>query len=162
MTDLEPLIANNPFFEGFAREHLEVVVGCAKNVVFKDGEFIFPLPPSAKIDTLLLGCTHYPLLAGVLRYSVGDGVAIVDSATATASSLAELLSVNALEAPGTTRGTAADAGMAGHEPPDETVEAPTHRQLTTGDVAAFRAAAERMFGEEFPDIDAVDLEAGLA
>ena len=26
------------------------------------GEFVFPRPPSAKIDTLLLGCTHYPLL----------------------------------------------------------------------------------------------------
>jgi glutamate racemase len=127
-----------------------------------DGEFIFPLPPSARIDTLLLGCTHYPLLAGLLRDCVGDSVAIVDSATATASSLAELLSVNALEAPGTTRGTAADAGMAGHEPPDETAEAPTHRQLTTGDVRAFRAVAERMFGEEFPDVDSVDLEAGVA
>jgi glutamate racemase len=127
-----------------------------------DGEFIFPLPPSARIDTLLLGCTHYPLLAGLLRDCVGDTVAIVDSATATASSLAELLSVNALEAPGTTRGTAADAGMAGHEPPDETAEAPIHRQLTTGDVAAFRTVAERMFGEEFPDVDSVDLEAGVA
>jgi hypothetical protein len=70
--------------------------------------------------------------------------------------------VNALEAPGTTRRTAADAGIAGHEPPEETAEAPTHRQLTTGDVAAFRAVAERMFGEEFPDIEAVNLEAGLA
>jgi glutamate racemase len=126
-----------------------------------DGEFIFPLPASARIDTLLLGCTHYPLLAGVLREVVGDSVAIVDSATATASSLSELLSVNAMEAPGTSRGTAADAGMAGHEPPGETVEVPTHRQLTTGDVAAFRVVAERMFGEEFPDIDAVDLEAGV-
>jgi glutamate racemase len=128
----------------------------------EDGDFIFPLPPSAKIDTLLLGCTHYPLLATILRASVGDSVAIVDSATATASSLAELLSVNALEAPGTTRGTAADAGMAGHEPPDELATAPTHRQLTTGDVAAFRSVAERMFGEEFPEIDAIDLEAGVA
>jgi glutamate racemase len=127
-----------------------------------DGEFIFPLPPSARIDTLLLGCTHYPLLARLLRDCVGDSVAIVDSATATASSLAELLSVNALEAPGTTRGTAADAGMAGHEPPDELAVQPTHRQLTTGDVAAFRIVAERMFGEEFPDIDSVDLEAGVA
>jgi len=126
------------------------------------GDFIFPLPPSAKIDTLLLGCTHYPLLAGILRAIVGDSIAIVDSATATASSLAELLSVNALEAPGTTRGTAADAGMAGHEPPDETAEAPSHRQLTTGNVAAFRTVAERMFGEEFPDIDSIDLEAGQA
>jgi glutamate racemase len=128
----------------------------------EDGEFIFPLPPSARIDTLLLGCTHYPLLAGVLRDSVGDGVAIVDSATATGSSLAELLSVNALEAPGTTRGTAADAGMAGHEPPDEIAAPPTHRQLTTGDVAVFRAVAERMFGREFPEIEPVDLEAGPA
>jgi hypothetical protein len=82
----------------------------------EDGDFIFPLPPSARIDTLLLGCTHYPLLA-VLRECVGDSVAIVDSATATASSLAELLSVNGWRRPGTTRGTAADAGMAGHEPP---------------------------------------------
>jgi glutamate racemase len=127
-----------------------------------DGEFIFPLPPSARIDTLLLGCTHYPLLAGLLRECVGDSVAIVDSATATASSLAELLSVNALEAPGTTRGTAADAGMAGHEPPDETAGRPVHRQLTTGDVDIFRTVAERMFGEEFPDVDSVDLEAGAA
>jgi glutamate racemase len=127
-----------------------------------DGEFIFPLPPSARIDTLLLGCTHYPLLAGLLRDCVGDSVAIVDSATATASSLAELLSVNALEAPGTTRGTAADAGMAGHEPPDETAARPVHRQLTTGDVVAFRTVAERMFGDQFPDVDSVDLEAGVA
>ncbi len=128
----------------------------------EDGEFIFPLPPSARIDTLLLGCTHYPLLSGVLRGCVGDGVAIVDSATATASSLAELLSVNGLEAPGTTRGTAADAGMAGHEPPHETLATATHRQLTSGDVAAFRAVAERMFGEEFPEIEAVDLGAAGA
>jgi glutamate racemase len=128
----------------------------------EDGDFIFPMPPSARIDTLLLGCTHYPLLAPVLRDSVGDAVAIVDSATATASSLAELLSVNALEAPGTTRGTAADAGMAGHEPPDEVAVPPTHRQLTTGDPGRFRAVASRMFGEEFPDVEGIILEAGAA
>jgi hypothetical protein len=29
-------------------------------------------------------------------------------------------------------------------------------------VAAFRSVAERMFGEEFPDVEAVDLEAGPA
>lgn len=127
-----------------------------------DGDFIFPLPPSARIDTLLLGCTHYPLLAAVLRASVGDSVAIVDSATATASSLAELLSVNGMEAPGTTRGTAADAGMAGHEPPGETFTVPSHRQLTTGNVGAFRALAERMFGEAFPEVEGVDLEPGAS
>ena len=100
------------------------------------GEFIFPLPASARIDTLLLGCTHYPLLRPVIETIAGERVAIVDSATATASALAELLGVNALEAPATT---------------------PVHRQLTTGDVASFRALATRLFGEEFTDVAAVEL-----
>ncbi len=126
----------------------------------EDGEFVFPLPASARIDTLLLGCTHYPLLTASLRGCVGEAVAIVDSATATASSLSELLSVNALEAPGTSRGTAADAGMAGHEPPDEEAASPTHLQLTTGDVETFRTIARRMFGDDFSDVQAVTLGAG--
>jgi len=155
---LVPLVeagqTSGPEVEAAVRQALAPLLG-ERN---EDGEFIFPLPPSARIDTLLLGCTHYPLLAGVLRACVGDGVAIVDSATATASSLAELLSVNGLEAPGTTRGTAADAGLAGHEPPNETRAAATHRQLTTGDIAAFRAVAERMFGDEFADVEAVELD----
>jgi glutamate racemase len=122
------------------------------------GEFVFPRPPSAKIDTLLLGCTHYPLLRPVLARAVGDRVAIVDSATATAATLAELLSVNGLEAPGTTRGTAADAGAAGHEPPADGYGGPaTHVQLTTGDVARFREIATRMFGDSFPDVEPVEL-----
>jgi glutamate racemase len=149
---------SGPEVEAAIREAVAPLLG-ERNA---DGEFIFPLPPSARIDTLLLGCTHYPLLLGALRQSVGDSVAIVDSATATASSLAELLSVNALEAPGTTRGTAADAGMAGHEAPDEAFAVPVHLQLTTGDVALFRSVAERMFGEAFPDVEAIDLEAGTA
>jgi len=122
-----------------------------------DGEFVFPLPPSARIDTLLLGCTHYPLLRSLLAAAVGEHVAIVDSATATASALAELLSVNGLEAPGTTRGTAADAGRDGHDAPDEIAAPATHQQLTTGDVDRFRSIASRMFGEAFPDVTSVEL-----
>jgi glutamate racemase len=102
------------------------------------GEFVFPLPPSAKIDTLLLGCTHYPLLRPVIEAVAGDGIALVDSASATASALAELLSINALEAPAGARAA--------------------HVQLTTGDVEAFRSIAERMFGEAFPDVAGVELE----
>jgi glutamate racemase len=160
--DLVPLVEAGRLSGADVEEAVRRAVAPLLGERNEDGDFIFPLPPSARIDTLLLGCTHYPLLSAVLRGSVGDGVAIVDSATATASSLAELLSVNALEAPGTTRGTAADAGMAGHEPPGETAVAPTHLQLTTGDVAVFRSVAERMFGEEFADIEAVDLGAGPA
>jgi glutamate racemase len=103
-----------------------------------EGEFIFPKPPGASIDTLLLGCTHYPLLRAVIAAQVGDGVAIVDSATATASALAELLNVNGLDAPA----AAMDA---------------THRQLTTGDPERFHELAGRLFGADFPDVEPVDL-----
>jgi glutamate racemase len=104
------------------------------------GDFVFPLPASARIDTLLLGCTHYPLLQPVIAALAGEGIAIVDSAQATASALSELLSINGLE-----------AGSGG--------PAPSHQQLTTGDVAAFRAIARRMFGDGFPDVSGIDLRA---
>ena len=102
-----------------------------------DGESIFPRPPGATIDTLLLGCTHYPLLRPIIAGIVGERVAIVDSATATASALAELLGVNGLEAPA--------AAVA------------THRQLTTGDPQRFAALAGRLFGTDFPDVESVEL-----
>ena len=124
-----------------------------------EGEFVFPLPASARIDTLLLGCTHYPLLRPVIARIAGERVAIVDSATATASALVELLAINGLEAPGTTRGTAADPGSAGHDRPDEIAAGASHVQLTTGDLDAFRAVAERIFGDAFPDVGAVDVAA---
>lgn len=108
-----------------------------------DGEFVFPLPSSARIDTLLLGCTHYPLLRPVIAAVAGEHVAIVDSATATASALAELLGVNGLEAPGEGAGA-------------------THVQLTTGDVQAFRAVASPLFGDAFTDIENVELRAAVA
>ncbi|HXR24321.1 MAG TPA: glutamate racemase [Candidatus Binataceae bacterium] len=43
------------------------------------------------IDTLLLGCTHYPLLRDLFRRVLGPGVRIVDSASATASVVGERL-----------------------------------------------------------------------
>jgi glutamate racemase len=124
-----------------------------------DGESIFPRPPGASIDTLLLGCTHYPLLRSIIAAVAGDRVAIVDSATATASALAELLVVNGLEAPGTTRGTAADAGLAGHERLEETTVPASHLQLTTGDAERFATLAGRLFGSDFPEVESVELGA---
>ena len=100
-----------------------------------DGEWVFPLPSDAHIDTLLLACTHYPLLADSIRATVGDGVAVIDSASATASVLAELLAVNELGAP------------AGGQP--------VHVQFTTGDVARFRSTAATLFGAEFATVEPV-------
>jgi glutamate racemase len=121
------------------------------------GEFIFPKPTGASIDTLLLGCTHYPLLRSVIAAQVGERVAIVDSATATASALAELLSVNGLETPGSSRGTAADPGSAGHSRPADRLGSPIHLQLTTGDPEQFHGLASRLFGSDFPDVERVEL-----
>jgi len=53
-------------------------------------EYLFPLTLE-KIDTLVLGCTHYPLLRGVIGETVGDRVTLIDSAEATASAVAQLL-----------------------------------------------------------------------
>jgi glutamate racemase len=124
------------------------------------GEFVFPLPPSARIDTLLLGCTHYPLLRAAIAAVAGERIAIVDSATATASALSELLLINGLEAPGSSRGTAADAGRGGHDAPPAAEISASHLQLTTGDVARFHAIADRMFGSEFPDVAGIELGSG--
>jgi glutamate racemase len=105
------------------------------------GESIFPRPPGATIDTLLLGCTHYPLLREIIAALAGEHVAIVDSATATASALAELLQINGLDAQG-------DGGDG---------VAATHRQLTTGDPDSFAALAGRLFRDGFADVEHVEL-----
>ncbi len=47
-------------------------------------------------DTLVLGCTHYPLLKGVISRVVGDGVLLVDSATETAIEVEKILSEKGL------------------------------------------------------------------
>jgi glutamate racemase len=112
------------------------------------GEFVFPLPASARIDTLLLGCTHYPLIGAVIAAIAGEGVAIVDSATATASALSELLAINGLEASGSVAGPGASAASAA-----------SHVQLTTGDIDAFRSVARRLFGDTFVDVESVELAA---
>jgi glutamate racemase len=92
---------------------------------------------TAPIDTLLLGCTHYPLLSPVITSIVGRDIAVIDSASATASALASLLEVD---------GTAA--------PDDATA---SHQQLTTGDVPSFHRMAERLFGSLFPSVEAVSV-----
>ena len=43
------------------------------------------------VDTLVLGCTHYPLLKGVISEVMGEGVQLVDSAAETARTVAEVL-----------------------------------------------------------------------
>jgi glutamate racemase len=58
--------------------------------------FAGPSPP----DTLVLGCTHFPVLTGAIREIVGSAVALVDSAETTADAVAEALAGNSLASEG--------------------------------------------------------------
>ena len=93
------------------------------------------LQPGQNIDTLLLGCTHYPLLGPVIRRVVGPAMAVIDSASATASALAGLLEIHGLQA--TADGQA------------------HHVQLTTGDVERFSQIADRLFDSYFARVEPV-------
>ena len=79
------------------------------------------------VDTLVLGCTHYPLLTAVISYVMGDGVTLVSSAEETAKDVYRVL---------------ADAGLLR---PDH-LAAPDHGFTTTGDPDEFRRLASRFLG----------------
>jgi glutamate racemase len=54
-------------------------------------DWFAPEAQEARPDTLVLGCTHFPMLLDTLRAVVGPGVTLVDSATTTAAALCERL-----------------------------------------------------------------------
>ena len=100
------------------------------------------LADNAGTDTLLLGCTHYPLLRPTIERVVGPDVAVVDSAFTTALAVEDLLDALGTRAP--------------------TGEPATHRVATTGDVTAFVAVAERLFGSRLPAVEPVSIEVAAA
>ncbi len=136
--ELVPLVeagqTSGPEVEAAIRRSLSPLLGDPAD---SDPAFVFPKAPDARIDTLLLGCTHYPLLAPSIRHIVGPGTAVIDSATATASALASLLEVHDLGTPD------GDPGR--------------HLLLTTGDVGAFEATATRLFGSDLGEVESIVL-----
>ena len=80
------------------------------------------------VDTLVLGCTHYPLLAGAISYTMGQSVTLVSSADETARDVYRRLAVGEAFAPPGCR--------------------PSRRFLTTGDPASFGELARRFLGPE--------------
>lgn len=85
------------------------------------------------LDTLVLGCTHYPLLTGALSLVMGDGVTLVSSADETAKDVYRKLTELDLLAPGS-------------QPP-----AP-HEFLATGDPAPFAKLGRRFLGPEIGSV----------
>lgn len=90
----------------------------------------------AEVDTLVLGCTHYPMLSGLIQLAMGDGVTLVSSAEETAKDLLRVLTEGELLKP-----HPADPGVT-----------PRHRFEATGDPEAFTALAARFLG---PTVDGV-------
>ena len=108
-------------------------------------------------EILGLGCTHFPLIRHLIAAELGESVAVVDSAAAAAATLQEVISVNHLDAPGSTRGTAADAGAEGHRSPPRTSVRPQHLLFTTGEVGGFSALADRLFGDRAMEATQISL-----
>ncbi len=88
---------------------------------------------AARVDTLLLGCTHYPFLARTISDVVGREVVLVSSADETAFEVRAMLEASGL-------------GRAGEG-------AGQHRWISSGDVETFRRLGRRMLG---PEIDKVE------
>jgi len=91
-------------------------------------EYLDPVR-DAEVDTLVLGCTHYPLLTGVISYVMGEGVSLVSSAEETALDVYRSLVALGLER-------------------DPDLPPPVHRFLATGDPAPFARLARRFLGPE--------------
>lgn len=89
----------------------------------------------ADIDTLVLGCTHYPLLSGVISYVLGEGVNLVSSAEETALDVFRTLTAHDLLAP-------SDA-------------VPVRRFLATGDPVQFERLAKRFLGPEVAGVQKI-------
>lgn len=63
-------------------------------------EYLFPLTLE-KIDTLILGCTHYPILRDAIQAAVSDNVTLIDSGEATAIEVGNILRKEQLANPST-------------------------------------------------------------
>ena len=87
---------------------------------------------AADVDTLILACTHYPLLTGVLSHVMGPEVVLVSSAEATARRVFSAL---------------VDGRMLAH------AAAVEHRFVTSGEPSAFARLATRFLGPRLPAVD---------
>ncbi|MFT7599555.1 MAG: glutamate racemase [Acidimicrobiales bacterium] len=88
----------------------------------------------ADVDTLLLGCTHYPYLARTIGQVMGPDVVLVSSADETAFALSAELASHGLAHPDPTR-------------------VGTQRFISSGDVRAFTVLGSRLLGPELVDAE---------
>ena len=94
---------------------------------------------AAGVDTLILGCTHYPVLESAVRNFMGEGVTLINPGVAVAQAVKSYLE---------------KAGAA-----NETEENGTHRFFVTDKPGSFKKTASVLLGEEIDDrkVEQVDL-----
>jgi glutamate racemase len=88
---------------------------------------------AAGVDTLVLGCTHYPLLTGAISYVMGEEVTLVSSAEETAKDVYRTL--------------------VAHDLLRTAKAAPSLRFQATGDAASFEKLARRFLGPEVAQVE---------
>jgi glutamate racemase len=100
-------------------------------------EYLEPLR-QARVDTLVLGCTHYPLLKPLLQRVMGEDVRLIDSGQETAAVVERVLERSGLGAPDGARAT--------------------HRFAVSDDEARFRQVGSRFIGERLGRAEVVPLD----
>ncbi|WP_026925688.1 glutamate racemase [Granulicoccus phenolivorans] len=113
-------------------EYVEAGITGGPDLLAVAQDYLAPLQDD-NIDTLILGCTHYPLLTGVISYVLGDTVTLVSSADECAkATYARLTRLNLL-----------------HPGPRES----RHRFFTTGNPERFERLGRRLIGGLVADVE---------
>ncbi len=110
-----------PRFVGFVEDG----VTSGPEVIEVAEQYLAPLI-AAQVDTVILGCTHYPMLAGAIGYVLGPEVTLVDSATESAMDVYRALNSGGME-------------RTSESPPE-------HRFMATGPTERFHGLAQRFLG----------------
>lgn len=84
-----------------------------------------PLKDNNQMDTLILGCTHYPLLRPVIQKVVGGSVTVISSSEETARETSAILEIKQLQ--------------------NKTDEKPVHEIYSTGEIGLFNQIANNIF-----------------
>lgn len=119
-------------------EFVEAGITSGPEVMALAREYLAPLK-DADVDTVILGCTHYPMLQGAIAYVMGEDVVLVDSATDTAMEVYRILVEENLE-----------RGAGGP---------PLHHFAATGDTASFEALAQRFLGPVVTHVEGLSARA---
>lgn len=100
-------------------------------------EYLTPLK-SEGIDTLVLGCTHYPILKGIISSVVGDNVKLVSSALEVARVVREVINE---------KGIGRDKDIK-----------PVYRYYTSDSIEKFESLGSAILGKEIHSVEKVDIE----